>query len=94
MLNLPSQHPEMYESFMSGNFSVQFSENNSFGRNDAEKTIKNTINKEMKTPSGYVHHDLLPGGIKRDERDVSHIIESIECSFINSFGEGNEQTSS
>ena len=52
MLNLPSQHPEMYESFMSGNFSVQFSENNSFGRNDAEKTIKNTINKEMKTPSG------------------------------------------
>ena len=26
---------------------------------------------------------MLPGRIERDERDVSHIIKSIECSFIN-----------
>ena len=109
MLNLPSQHPEIYQFFMSGIFSVRLSENNSFGRNDADKTIKSTINKKMKTsggvrgfsinraavdrwnlnvrrravfravlhkhseykPSRYVHHDLLPGPIKRDERDVS-----------------------
>ena len=113
---------------MSGNFSVQLSENNLFGRNDANKTIENTINKEMKTPgavrgfsinraavdrwnlnarrravfravlhkhieykpSRYVHYDLLPGRIKRDERDVSHIIESTECSFINPFGDESE----
>ena len=113
---------------MSGNFFVQLGENNSFERNDADETIKNTINKEMKTPGGvrgfsinkvavdrwnlnarrravfravlhkhmehkssrYVHHDFLPGCIKRDERDVSHIIKSIECSFTNPFGEESE----
>ena len=112
---------------MNGNFSVQLSENNSFRRNDADKTIENTINKEMKTPGGikgfyinrasvdrwtlnarrraifravlhkhleyklsrYVHHDLLPGRIRRDESDVSRVIESIQCSFINPFGEEN-----
>ena len=42
-------------------------------------------------PSRYVvHYDLLPGRIKKDERDVSHIIESIKCSFINPFGEESE----
>ena len=129
ILNLPSQHPEIYKFFMSGNFSVQLSEDNSLGRSDAaDNTIENTINKEMKhqvklrrfsthraavdrwnlnarrkavfravlnkhveyKSSRYVHHNLLPGWIKRDERDVSHIIESIECSFINPFGEKSE----
>ena len=37
---------------MCGNFSIQLSENYSFGRNDADKTIEKTINKEMKTPGG------------------------------------------
>ena len=41
-------------------------------------------------PSRYVHHDLLPERIKRDESDVSRVIESIQCSFINSFGEEND----
>ena len=41
-------------------------------------------------PSRYVHRDLLPGRIKRDESDVSRVIESIQCSFINPFGEEND----
>ena len=41
-------------------------------------------------PSRYVHHGLLPGRIKRDESDVSRVIESIECSFINPFVEEND----
>ena len=41
-------------------------------------------------PSRYVHHDLLPGRIKRDESDVSRVIESIQCSFINPFVEEND----
>ena len=41
-------------------------------------------------PSRYVHHDLSPGRIKRDESDVSRVIESIQCSFINPFGEEND----
>ena len=51
-VNLLSQHPEIYKFFMNDNFSVQISENDSFGRNDTDKTIENTINKEMKTPDG------------------------------------------
>ena len=33
---------------------------------------------------------MLPGRIKRDESDVSRVIESIQCSFINPFGEEND----
>ena len=33
---------------------------------------------------------MLPGRIKRDESDVSRVIESIQCSFINPFGAEND----
>ena len=37
---------------MKGNFSVQMSDNNTFGRLEADKVIETTINKDTKTPSG------------------------------------------
>ena len=39
MLKLSLSHPDVYDAFIDGNFSVQLSENNTFGRNEANKTI-------------------------------------------------------
>ena len=50
---------------MNGNFSVQLSENDSFGRNDADKTIENTINKEMKTPGGVKGFSINRAAVDR-----------------------------
>ena len=52
MLNLETSHPSVYNAFIEGQFSVELSKNNPFGRNEADKTIENTINKDTKTPGG------------------------------------------
>ena len=52
MYNLPIRFPEIYQSFLNGNFSAQLSSINHFGRNDADKSIENTINHDTKTPGG------------------------------------------
>lgn len=53
MRSLPVTMPEVYSAFKDGQFSVQISRNNPFGRNEADKTIKNTINRDCKTGGGY-----------------------------------------
>ena len=45
---------EVYRAFKDGQFSVQMSKDNPFGRNEADKTIENTINRDCKTGGGYV----------------------------------------
>ena len=52
MLNLETSHPSVYNAFIAGQFSVQLSNDNPFGRNESDKTIENTINKDTKTPGG------------------------------------------
>ena len=73
-------------------FSINRAAVDSWNFNAKRRAVFRTVmHKHMEyKPSRYVHHDLLPGHIKRDERDVSHIIESIERSFINLFGEESE----
>ena len=46
--------PEVYNAFLNGEFSVQMGEANPFGRNEANKTIENTINRDCKTGGGYI----------------------------------------
>ena len=53
MLRLPSSMPEVYNAFLDGEFSVQMGEANPTGRNEADKTIENTINRDCKTGGGY-----------------------------------------
>ena len=52
MLALRFTHPEVLRAFEDGNFSVQLSTSNTFGRNEADKTIENTVNKDTKTSGG------------------------------------------
>ena len=44
MRSLPNKMPEVQNAFENGEFSVQMGYKNSFGRNEADKTIENTIN--------------------------------------------------
>ena len=128
MLNLPTTHPEIHDFFSRGHFAVQLSHNNPFGKNDADKTIENTINKDTKTPGGinrfslndnavqrwtlnsrrraifravlhshlhykpssFIHHDLLPSRIKKDDDAVSKITQNLEEMFVNPFSEQKE----
>ena len=52
MLTLETIHPEVYQEFKKGNFLVQLSERNSFGRCEPDRVTKTTINKDTKTPGG------------------------------------------
>ena len=52
MINLETSHPDVYHEFKRGNFSVQLSETNPFGRCEPDKAIETTINKDTKTPGG------------------------------------------
>ena len=54
MRSLPVTMPEVYSAFTEGQFSVQMSRNNPFGRNEADKTIENTNNRDCKTGGGYI----------------------------------------
>ncbi len=54
MRKLPTEKPDVYVAFMQGEFSVQMSTSNPFGRNEADKTIENTINRDCKTSGGYI----------------------------------------
>ena len=54
MHELPSTFPEVYAAFCDGEFSVQMSHSNPLGRNEADKTIENTINRDCKTGGGYI----------------------------------------
>ena len=52
MINLEENHPSIYQEFMKGNFQVQISDNNPFGKLEADKVIETTINRDTKTPCG------------------------------------------
>ena len=52
MLNLESSHPEIYGEFLNGNFAVQQSITNTFGKLEPDKIIETTINKDTKSPGG------------------------------------------
>ena len=52
MLNLESSHPEIYGELLNGNFAVQQSITNTFGKREPGKGIETTISKDTKSPGG------------------------------------------
>src|SRR6218665_529940 len=52
MSSLEQQHPEVKSEFDSGSFSVQLSDNNTFGRIPVDQTIEETVNRDTKTAGG------------------------------------------
>ena len=53
MRALPYEKPNILP-YANGEFAVQMSSENTFCRNEADKTIENTINRDCKTSCGYI----------------------------------------
>ena len=65
MDHLPTNHPDVYQQFLQGRFTVQMKTQNPFGRNEMDKCIENTINKDTKTPGGLARFSTNIGAINR-----------------------------
>ena len=65
MTNLPEKIPRVYETFKAGQFSVQMSNNNPFGRIPVDQATDVTVNKDTQTPGGTARFSLKAGAIKR-----------------------------
>ncbi|XP_030267556.1 uncharacterized protein LOC115578638 [Sparus aurata] len=65
MTNLPEKYPSVYEAFKTGQFSVQLSNNNTFGRIPVDQTIEVTVNKVTQTPGGTSRFSLKAGAVRR-----------------------------
>ena len=65
MTHLPDKNPRVYEAFKAGQFSVQMSNNNHFGRIPMDQATDVTVNKDTQTPGGTARFSLKAGAIKR-----------------------------
>ena len=52
LLTLENTHPDINNDFQKGNFSLQISEKNTFGRMEADKMIETTKNRDTETLGG------------------------------------------
>ena len=123
MSNLSTDHPDIDAYFRTGGFSVQRSDDNTFGRVPVDQTFEETINRDTQTPGGTkgfslkaaalnryyltaeyrssylrslkasldmdqansVHKDLQKTRTKRDEEDISSMMNILVDSWINPF---------
>ena len=65
MSSLKSTHPEVYEAFKNGCFSVQISRGNPFGRLPIDQALEVTVNRDTQTPGGTSRFSLKSGAVKR-----------------------------
>ena len=68
MRRVKETHPQIYQQMMNGQFAVQLSDRNSFGKIPEDQTIEETINK----------HSKIPGGIVGKSRNISAVEQWIE----------------
>lgn len=72
MTNLSEEKPYVYEAFQAGQFSVQMSSSNPFGRIPVDETTEVTVNKDTQTPGGTTRFSLKAGAIKRYYLTAEH----------------------
>ena len=75
MTNLPEKIPRVYETFKAGQFSVQMSNNNPFGRIPVDQAIDVTVNKDTQTPGGTARFSLKTGAIIRVPQCISGTVK-------------------
>ena len=85
MLNLEVDHPEIYNALVEGNFSVQLSDGNTFGRLEADKFIETTINQDTKTPGGTTGFSTNSNAINRWALNTSYGA-NLRCCFYKHLG--------
>lgn len=72
MTNLPEKYPSVYEAFKTGQFSVQLSNNNTFGRIPVDQAIEVTVYKDTHTPGGTSRFSLKAGAVRRYYLTAEH----------------------
>lgn len=72
MSNLPETYPSVYEAFKTGQFSVQLSNNNTFGRIPVHQAIEVTVNKDTQTSGGTSRFSLKAGAVRRYYLTAEH----------------------
>ena len=77
MMNLPSEHPEVYCNFMAGKFAVQLAEGSPFARIPVDQTTEVTVNKDTKTSRGVTKFSLKTGAVNR-----FYMTAEYKCSFL------------
>ena len=65
MYSLKEKHPEVYNIFCNGGFSVQLADQNPFGRIPVDQTIEMTINKDTQTAGGTTKFSKKSGAVSR-----------------------------
>ncbi|KAL8619632.1 hypothetical protein ACOMHN_019687 [Nucella lapillus] len=65
MTNLAASQPEIYKAFKDGNFSVQLTESNPFGRKPVDQTTEVTVNRDTQTVGGTTKFSLKPGAVSK-----------------------------
>ena len=65
MLNLPMEHPEVYEHLRNGEMSVHLGAANTLGRIPVVQAIKETANKDTQTAGGTKGFSLNPGAVSK-----------------------------
>ena len=57
MKSLPDEHPEVHEFLRNGGFSVELSDDNTFGRIPVDETLEEMVNKDTQIPGGTNHSE-------------------------------------
>ena len=65
MYSLKDKHPEVYNIFCNGGFSVQLADQNPFGRIPVDQTIEITIKKVTQTAGGTTKFREKSGAVRR-----------------------------
>lgn len=72
MTNLPEQNADVYAAFKNGQFSVQISSNNPFGRIPVDQATEVTANKDTQTAGGTTGFSLKASSVKREYLTAEH----------------------
>ena len=65
MTNLSASHPEIYQAFRDGNFSVQLIYSKPFGRIPVDQTTEVTVNRDTQTVGGTTKFSLKSGAVSK-----------------------------
>ena len=73
---LPLENPESYHTLCAGDFSVQMTNSNSFSRNEADKTIENTINRDCRKSGdilaiGQIFQQFIHGYVMQQVEEIT-----------------------
>ncbi|KAK3741541.1 hypothetical protein QZH41_002925 [Actinostola sp. cb2023] len=65
MTRLPEDHPDIYNHFMDGGFSVQLGDCNPFAKIPVDQATEETVNKDTQTAGGTKGFSLKPGTVSK-----------------------------